>query len=292
MRAKPLVSIIVPCYKQAHYLDQSLQSILDQTYDNWECIIVNDGSPDDTEGIAFGWLQRDKRFDYLSQHNQGLSAARNTGIRQSKGEYILVLDADDILHEDFLKLTLQELENNRKISIVSCYRLFFREKIDDAFYSHEPKGENIDNLLFENILMPSSLFRRHIWQDVGGYDEQMKNGFEDWEFWVSALKNGGSFKIVPEHLFYYRKAKRSMLTDTLKHHQEDIRAYIFKKHSEVYTERFGRTIDYLTYLISKHRSKEVNLQNSLDYRLGRLMLKPFRLLSSLVGKKNSSKDIF
>lgn len=202
----------------------------------------------------------------------------------------MVLDSDDMLHKDYLKRLVPELISNPDISIISCYRRFFRERIDDAFYSHEPRGENIDNLLFENILMPSSMYRRQIWQDAGGYDEQMKTGFEDWEFWISVLKNGGRFKIVPEYLFYYRKAKQSMLTDTLKYHQEDIRAYIFKKHSEVYLERFERTIDYLTYLISKHRSKEVNLQNSLDFKLGRLLLKPFRMLSSLFGKKNSAND--
>ncbi len=77
----------------------------------------------------------------------------------------------------------------------------------------------IEILLFENILMPSSLYRKKYWKEVGGYDETMKHGFEDWEFWLSITKNGHKFKIVEEFLFYYRKSKNSMLTDTLQNHR-------------------------------------------------------------------------
>ena len=97
-----LVSIIVPCYNQAHFLNESLDSVINQSYPNWECIIVNDGSPDNTEEIAKKWCKNDKRFQYLEKENGGLSSARNAGIKISKGEFILPLDADDILHELFL----------------------------------------------------------------------------------------------------------------------------------------------------------------------------------------------
>lgn len=72
-----LISVIVPCYNQAQYLDECLQSVLDQTYQNWECIIVNDGSPDNTEEIALRWTKKDSRFRYLKKENEGLSSARN-----------------------------------------------------------------------------------------------------------------------------------------------------------------------------------------------------------------------
>ncbi len=92
-----LVSIVVPCYNQAHFLDETLQSVLDQSYSNWECIIVNDGSPDNTEDIAKQWCNKDYRFTYLYKENGGLCSARNAGISISKGEFILPLDSDDII---------------------------------------------------------------------------------------------------------------------------------------------------------------------------------------------------
>ena len=94
----PLISVIVPCYNQAQYLDECLQSVLDQTYQNWECIIVNDGSPDHTEEIAKRWLEKDNRFRYIYKDNGGLSSARNAGIREAKGEYLFFLDSDDSLN--------------------------------------------------------------------------------------------------------------------------------------------------------------------------------------------------
>ena len=85
-----LVSIIVPCYNQAQYLPETLQSVLDQTYTNWECIIVNDGSPDATEAVAQEWCEKDHRFIYLKKENGGLSSARNAGLKIAKGDYIPV----------------------------------------------------------------------------------------------------------------------------------------------------------------------------------------------------------
>ena len=105
---KSIVSIIIPCYNHAQYLDVTLSSVINQTFSNWECIIVNNGSEDDTKIIAAKWCEKDSRFKYVEQENKGVSAARNKGIRISKGEFILPLDADDYIVETFLeKLTLE-----------------------------------------------------------------------------------------------------------------------------------------------------------------------------------------
>ncbi len=99
----PLVSIIVPCNNQAQYLEESLQSILDQTYIHWECIIVNDGIPDHTETVARKWEAKDSRFIYLHKENGGVSSARSLGIEKAKSEFILTLDADDKHEASFLE---------------------------------------------------------------------------------------------------------------------------------------------------------------------------------------------
>lgn len=282
----PKVSIIVPCYNQAHFLNDSLQSVLNQIFEAWECIIVNDGSPDNTEEVAQKWSAKDARFKYVKKPNGGLSSARNAGIAISRGDFILPLDADDLIHQDYLQKLLPVIENNDAIEVVSCYSIFFRNTIDNVVNTRKPTGTTIDALLYENMIMATSLYRKESWNRVGGYDESMKDGFEDWDFWISILKDGAEFKIVPEFLFYYRKAAASMLTNTVANHLESVTKYIYKKHPEVYINKFDTTMDYVFYLIKKHKASEDNLKKSLEYRIGKAVTKPFRFIAKLNKSKN------
>ncbi|MFV9550618.1 glycosyltransferase family 2 protein [Algibacter sp. PT7-4] len=275
-KANILVSIIVPCYKQAHFLNESLQSVLNQIYTNWECIIVNDGSPDNTEEITKTWLNKDNRFKYLYKENGGLSSARNAGVKISKGTYILPLDADDILHESYLLKLVPVLEEESSLAIVSTYSKFFKKHISKTFYELKPNGSTHKNLLYANQLSATSLYRKVCWEQVGGYDESMRKGFEDWEFWLAITKRGWSYKIIEEFLFYYRKSKQSMLVDTIKHHSETNRAYIFKKHKELYIEDFENCMSVMFFELNRARTKEIKLKNSLEYKLAKLIAKPFK----------------
>ena len=117
---KKRVSIIVPCYNQAQYLDECLQSVLEQTYPHWECIIINDGSPDNTEKVAQEWVVKDTRFKYIYKENGGLSSARNAGIEIADGEFILPLDADDKISAHYLKLAVKEFEKDTYLKVVYC----------------------------------------------------------------------------------------------------------------------------------------------------------------------------
>ena len=107
---QPLISIIVPCYNKAVYLTDALDSVLNQTYLNWECIIIDDGSPDATASIAKEYLNKDKRFKYYYQDNQGVSLARNNGIKRSSGKFILPLDADDIIEPTYIEKALKHFD--------------------------------------------------------------------------------------------------------------------------------------------------------------------------------------
>ncbi|MDO7172729.1 glycosyltransferase family 2 protein [Mariniflexile sp. AS56] len=277
-----LVSIIVPCYNQAHFLSEALKSVLNQTYTNWECIIVNDGSPDNTQEVAKSWCTKDKRFTYVEKENGGLSSARNAGVEGSNGEFILPLDADDIIHETFLEKLVPVLNQNKNLAIVSCYSNFFTDTIENVIHKQKPVGTTYHALLYENIMMATSLYRKSCWETVGGYDENMKSGFEDWEFWLAITKHGWEFKFVEEFLFYYRKSKKSMLTDTLKSHLEANMSYMYKKHKEVYIAQYDTTLDYLFHIIKKHRTSEMTIKNSFEYKIGRLLTKPFRLFNNLL----------
>jgi glycosyltransferase involved in cell wall biosynthesis len=284
---QPQISVIVPCYKQAHYLDTSLRSVLDQSYENWECIIVDDGSPDDTAAVAQKWCEQDARFSYLRKENGGLSSARNAGISKAKGVYILPLDADDLLHKDFLKETEPVLSSHKNIAIVGCYSTFFKNTIDDVVMMHRPEGSTYHYLLYVNQLVATSLYRKECWDQVGGYDESMKNGFEDWDFWLSVTKRGLEYYVIPQPLFYYRKATQSMLVATIKTKAEKVKEYLIHKHREIYIEDFDNCVTVFTHHLVTSRKKEQQLQQSLEYKLGKLILKPLKLLGFFKNKTTS-----
>ena len=272
-----LVSIIVPCYNQAHFLEEALQSVLNQTYSTWECIIVNDGSPDDTKVEASKWCDKDNRFRYLDKSNGGLSSARNAGIAICKGEYILPLDADDMIHESFLSTLVPELNNDDSLAIASCYSKFFFGTIENIVHELKPVGTTYHALLFENSLIATSLYRKKCWEEVGGYDEKMNRGFEDWEFWLAITKLGWTYKVVEEFLFFYRKQKQSMLIDTLQNHRISNMKYVFKKHKDVYLKHHDNTIDYLMYLLKKNEEGALKLKKSIPYKIAKILAKPLNL---------------
>jgi len=198
----PFVSIVVPCYNQAQYLDEALQSLLDQTYSNWECIIVNDGSPDTTEEVAQKWEAKDIRFVYVYQENGGVSSARNLGIEQAKGEFILTLDADDKYETTFVEKALAVLVNNPESGIVSSWGMCFTD--DKQLHIFKSTATAVTDFLFHNgANNGSSLFRKVCWEQVSGYDENQENGYEDWEFYLRVCNLGWKVHIIEEVLFYY-----------------------------------------------------------------------------------------
>jgi glycosyltransferase involved in cell wall biosynthesis len=118
----------VPCYNYGHYLANTLESLLAQSWQFWECIIVDDGSNDNTMQVATSFANQDVRFHYIHQRNQGLSAARNTGIRTCKGSYIQFLDADDMLEAKKMELQLSYLEQHHDVDIVYGNVRYFNEQ--------------------------------------------------------------------------------------------------------------------------------------------------------------------
>lgn len=208
-----LISIIVPCYNQAEYLDECLQSVLDQTYENWECIIVNDGSPDNTEEVAKKWTEKDERFKYLLKVNGGLSSARNAGIEIAKGEWIQFLDCDDYIHlEKFSKsVALMKKESDL---IVSNFQMIYDGVLSPPFCDLSLYEINLKNLILQwdvdfNIPVHCALFKR---TNVGEirFNEKLK-AKEDWLFWIEFFKQENvSYNFINEHLAYYRHNEASL----------------------------------------------------------------------------------
>jgi glycosyltransferase involved in cell wall biosynthesis len=200
------VSVVIPCYKQAHFLKDAVESVKNQTYKNVEIIVVNDGSPDNTTEVANRLGVR-----CIEKKNGGLSSARNAGIKAAKGELILPLDADDKIDPLFLEKTVP---HTKEYDIVSTsLRTFGNE---NRTWGSNWEYPNLSQMRRHNQINCCSLFSKKLWYNIGGYDENMKDGFEDWDFWLTALERGARIKVIPEHLFYYRKHGVSMLRDAMK----------------------------------------------------------------------------
>ncbi len=207
----PAVSIIIPCYKHAGYLPGCIESIVNQTYTDWECIIVDDGSPDDTSAVAQALIERypARKIRLLRQVNQGLGQTRNNGIRASSGRYILPLDADDLLAPTMLEATVGLLERSPELSVAYTDVQLFGLKTD----IWQTGRFELDAEMQDNQLPYCSLYRRGVWDAVGGYDPTRRLSHEDWEFWLHAMRRGFRGDKVAQPLFRYRTAAQSMVTE-------------------------------------------------------------------------------
>ncbi len=205
-----LISVIVPCYNQAQYLDACLQSILDQTYQNWECIIVNDGSKDHTEDVAKKWVERDSRFIYYYKENTGVSSARNFGLALTTGEWIQFLDCDDKIDTDKFKFASGYFDS--KDLIISNYQLFNEEELLDDYCSFINEELTFRNILFnwdENYTIPihCAIFRKSLISN--NFDENIHTR-EDFIFWLYFMQKNPRYIITQTRQAFYRMHNNSV----------------------------------------------------------------------------------
>lgn len=231
----PTVSVIVPCYNQGVLLAETLESVMQQFYKDWECIIVNDGSTDSTKEIAKQWVSKDDRFKFVNQSNLGVSAARNTGIKSSKGRLVLCLDADDLISKDYIQLAIEAFLNNTKLSLVYSEA----EKFGEQTGKWDLPEFSLQRIAESNIIFNAAFFKKEDWEQIGGFDENMKEGLEDWEFWIHLLKDGAQVFQIPKVCFFYRINKQSRNRSILSSHYKALYEYISKKHIEFFIKHIG-----------------------------------------------------
>jgi glycosyltransferase involved in cell wall biosynthesis len=279
----PLVSVIVTCYNYASYLDEALQSILEQTFIDWECIIINDGSTDNTDNVAKNWVSKDQRFQYISKNNEGVSTARNHGIEKAKGEYIVTLDADDKYEKTFIEKAVAIADKNKEIGIVNSWGVFFGNNKKDVVFKTE--GEDFFDFLFRNAAIGTALFRKECWEKVGGYDNNPENGYEDWEFFLRVANLGWRAHVIEEVLFYYRQHNTSRRVEMGK---KDIasKKYIYLKNKAIYLENYDHLIEYFLNAIEKEKKNTKKMTQTKEFRIGTMVLKPFRVFRKLFFKNN------
>lgn len=204
----PTFSIIIPCYNQAHFLQDSLSGVLAQSFQDWEAIVVNDGSSDNTNQLASEWIAKDSRIKLFTQPNQGLSAARNAGIQVSTGKYIALLDADDKFGSEYLSQAVIHLDQGS--DLVFCGYTYFNA--GGSIHKQVSLSPHLDfsEILSRNLLPPVSVtFNKKVLDLTGNFDTSLKSA-EDWDLWIRMYKCDVRLSVIPECLVYYRISADSM----------------------------------------------------------------------------------
>ncbi len=299
MLQNPLVSVIIPCFNQAIFLEEALESIRVQRYSNWECIIVNDGSTDDTEIISLRWCANDSRFKYFYQENNGLSGARNLGIEQAKGDYYQFLDADDYLDKDKLELSiklLSPLKESKPQIVISNFKMLKYEagKIVPPFCKLDEKLFNYEKLLYQweesfSIPIHCGLFDAFFLKNFR-FPIKLK-AKEDWIMWITIFQAEHSVLFINQPLAIYRRHTESMTMskDMMNDHiaaLDYLKGLIPSSDYEKLLNHFIRRY-YQRSIFFK--SKYLEIKNSNSYQAGMMIKKILRSFGLIkAGRKSFS----
>jgi hypothetical protein len=224
----PEVSVVIPCYNQGEFLHAAIRSVFRQDYDSWEIIVVDDGSTDPRTRAVLRGLHY-PRTRIIRQRNQGLPAARNSGMRAARGRFLVPLDSDDELGTAFLSSTMEALDARPAAGFAHTWtRLFGNQKLIWIDRPYNPY-----QLLLSTSVVGCALIRKEAWQQVGGYDTDRRAGNEDWDLWIRMLEAGWEQVEVPRPLFRYRQHGISMSVTT-EARFEDARREIALAHPAMY----------------------------------------------------------
>lgn len=257
------VSVIIPCYNQGAYIDEAVDTVLAQTFRDFEIIIVNDGSTDEaTNRLLAVYCKPQTRV--INTENQGVALARNVGIREACGKYILSLDADDRIAPIYLEKAVAVLESAPEVGIVYC--------LADCFGVRQGRwlipDFSLRGMLLTNLIFCTALYRKEDWERTGGYNPNMSAGWEDWDFWLSLLELGLGVNRIPEVLFYYRIAEGSRERSMDREKQITMHLQLMQNHPRLFVDQ-ARPLLTLYY----------RLRDSWPYRLAKRIHLP-----NLVGR--------
>jgi len=260
-KTKPRVSVVIPCYNYGRYLADAVTSVVNQTYQDFEIIIVNDGSTDDSRKVAEQLIAThpEHQIRLINQTNSGQPAiARNRGISEARGEFILCLDADDMIKPTMLEECIHVMCINPDVDITYTDQ----ESFGDG-WSRVVQASNWDIRILprSNQLPYCALYRREMWEKVGGYKTNVR-GYEDWDFWISCAERGYKGKRIPKPLFRYREHGRGVYADALK---QDVylKAQIVLNHPKLYDEA---TVANAQKVISHHQRFALKVEKKKDLK--------------------------
>lgn len=247
----PEVSVVIACHNDGKYLDEAINSVLKQTYDCVQVIVIDDGSTEENTVRLLEEFERPKTKLIRTAHN-GLAIARNTGIAACESKYVLPLDADDKIKETYLEKAVSIMQADERIGIVYCKAELFGME----FGPWELQPYRFPELLHGNMIFCSALFRRSDWEKVSGYNPNMVYGWEDYDFWLSLIELGREVCCIPESLFCYRRRPDSMLGKMTDEHVVFSYSQLFRNHPRLYAENIGTLLANLQQATNSNRSQE------------------------------------
>jgi hypothetical protein len=245
----PLISVVIPCFNDGNYLPETISKLGLQTKKTFEIIIVNDGSTDSITLKVLNQLVEQPNITVLHKDNGRMASARNYGVKHAKGKYIAALDADDYFEPSFFAKAVAILEQEPNTAVVTSYIKYFGNKTGIS----KPRGGNAFNFLFSNQCPACAMVRKEVWDKVGGYDESMKLGYEDWEFYLRITKLDMEVHLIPEYLLFYRQTEKSTLKNYTHPNRADIIQYILEKHKDWYVECLTKLIDKKEVIYTESR---------------------------------------
>lgn len=282
-----LISILIPAYNAANLISDALESICKQTYDHWEVIVVEDGTQDDTEHIINRFQESfgNSKIRYVRHTiNQGASAARNTGFEHSNGEYIALLDHDDIWKPDHLEKLLMTMDKS-SADLVFSPAEFFHFSTQKPMGFHGPSKKewaNFPSSLIDRNYIPVSgiLMKRKVLDVVGKFDTKIR-GVEDLDYWLRCLELGFKFEFFPEITNGYRQQSPEAITAN-KTRVLELHALLLRKHAKltVVPKNFRDMVLARYHLGVSRRSFKVNWVKSLEFFYWSFILSPIGTINA------------
>lgn len=287
MSTVPKVSVIIPAYNNARFLQEAVESVFAQTYQDYEIIVIDDGSTDNTKEVLAPYLDR---IQYIYQPNRGASSARNTGIRHSHGDYIAFLDADDIWLPEKLRIQVEYLNNHPDTAMV--YALALRVDVNGRASNHRnmlkrslPCGDIFNALFFRDFITLSSVvIRKRILDAIGLFDESFTHA-EDHELWLRIARQ---FKIfgIGEYLCKYRLTPQS-LGKRNKDAAFTCKRRVIEKHYKLSQDLcrpisqalYKKAIGHFFFRVGRYYSRQGNEKIALEHFLLSLKYSRFSLRS-------------
>ncbi|MDX5593397.1 glycosyltransferase family A protein [Pseudovibrio sp. SPO723] len=202
----PLVSVVIPVFNGEQYIASTIQSVLDQAYEHVEIVVVDDCSEDRSFKAASEAMEDlDVSVVKKLDVNSGVCIARNHAIELASGQFIVPLDADDVLHPSFIQKGIDVFrKRGSEVDVVYSKTQFMGARCDEFVLP-----DYCPNIMRRRNLVPvTGMFRKSDWQRYGGYNENMKYGLEDWDFWLNFVEDEKTFHRIPEKLFFYRQHER------------------------------------------------------------------------------------
>jgi glycosyltransferase involved in cell wall biosynthesis len=263
------VTIIITSYNKGPFLRAAIESALNQKYKDFGILIIDDGSIDESKDVIESY-QKNSLVEIHCQENKGVVETRNKAISLAKGEYVLQLDGDDKLGDNFLSLTVPILENDKNVGIVYCNTSFFGSK--NGFWD---LGEfTLEKQLRSNQIVITALFRKSDFLKTEGYSHDFDKGYEDWDLWMSILELKRTVVKIESVQFYYRILSGSRNIGISAKIERELKYNIWKNHQSLYDSIDLNPVNLLWDLEKlKLENKELSVKvNSIDFKFGRWAL--------------------